>query len=673
MIDLGLARVGRLVQHTPQTWKAIHVAGTNGKGSICAYLSAMLTASGLSHARFTSPHLIDRWDCIAVDGKPVPEIVFREAEEAVKQRDRDGRIGATEFELLTATAFEIFHRQKVEYGVVEVGLGGKLDATNVLKQKAVTVIAKIGLDHQSFLGNTIEEITLQKAGIMRPGVPCVVDASNQASVLRVIEEHAQAVGAELHYASTRGTADAVAGEKFEPHQIQNLACAHTAFRLACPDHDQSLAYFLPAIKHMQWPGRLQTINISKITGRQQEVLLDGAHNPQSAEVLAQYVEKHLRRGDRPVSWVLAATQGKDMDGIFSLLLKPGDLVTAVRFGPVEGMPWVKPADPAQLLQLAVRHGAEETTIYDAGDDVKGALIRASEAAKDAPLVISGSLYLVLRNVFTTMAPSHLIIVCGHAVWAGGPKNGWDEAEWLIEGFQQGETPTFIEHIKAGVRLLGQDENATLVFSGGATRKQIHLSEARSYYNLGRANNWFGLLPWHGGSPSSSSDPAPESRMLLEERALDSYDNVLLSVIAFWRRYAAWPQRMTVVSHGFKRERILHGHCAAIGFPLDHVSFVGINPPCVDSAGSASSEASDEKRNVMKGVQLALGQWADDPHGVGSQLMSKKVERNYWATRRLLFESDEERQRSGVATRWLWDGMHEGLVRGVKVPWGGESK
>lgn len=71
----------------------------------------------------------------------------------------------------------------------------------------------------------------------------------------------------------------------------------------------------------------------------------------------------------------------------------------------------------------------------------------------------------LRNVFTTMAPSHLIIVCGHAVWAGGPKNGWDEAEWLIEGFQQGETPTFIEHIKAGVRLLGQDENATLVFSG----------------------------------------------------------------------------------------------------------------------------------------------------------------------------------------------------------------
>ncbi|KAL2179252.1 Mur ligase [Thermothelomyces heterothallicus CBS 202.75] len=394
MIDLGLARVGRLVQHTPQTWKAIHVAGTNGKGSICAYLSAMLSASGLSHARFTSPHLIDRWDCIAINGRPVPEAVFRDAEEVVKQRDRDGQIGATEFELLTATAFEIFHRQKVEYGVVEVGLGGKLDATNVLKQKAVTVIAKIGLDHQSFLGSTIEEIALQKAGIMRPGVPCVVDASNQPSVLSVMEKHARAVGADLHYASAAGVTDAVAGEKLEPHQIQNLACAHRAFCLARPGHEQPLADFLPAIRHAQWPGRLQKLVISKITGRQQEVLLDGAHNPQSAEVLAQYVEKHLRSRDKPITWVLAATQGKDMDGIFSLLLKPGDQVTAVRFGPVDGMPWIKPADPAELLGLAVRHGAQEATVHNAGDDVKGAMRWASQVAKDGPMVISGSLYLV---------------------------------------------------------------------------------------------------------------------------------------------------------------------------------------------------------------------------------------------------------------------------------------
>ena len=394
MIDLGLARVGRLVQHTPQTWKAIHVAGTNGKGSICAYISAMLTASGLSYARFTSPHLIDRWDCIDVNGKPVSEAVFLDAEDAIKQRDKEGRIGATEFELLTATAFEIFHRQRVEYGVVEVGLGGKLDATNVLKQKAVTVLAKIGLDHQAFLGNTIEEIALQKAGIMRPAVPCVVDGSNQASVLRVVEEHSREVGAEIHFPSTASIADAVAGERFEPHQIQNLACAHMAFRLACPEQDRPLSQFLSSIKQIQWPGRLQRLDIHKVTGHPQEVLLDGAHNPQSAEVLAHYVETHLRSGGLPVTWVLAATQGKDMAGIFGLLLKPGDQVAAVRFGPVDGMPWVQPAEPAELLELASRHGVEDRATHNAGDDVKDALVWASKAAAGGPVVIAGSLYLV---------------------------------------------------------------------------------------------------------------------------------------------------------------------------------------------------------------------------------------------------------------------------------------
>lgn len=394
MIDLGLARVARLVQHTPQTWKAIHVAGTNGKGSICAYLSAMLAASGRSCARFTSPHLVDRWDCIAVDGKPVSEAVFRDAEDVVKKRDREGRVGATEFELLTATAFEVFHRQKVEFGVVEVGLGGKLDATNVLKQKAVTVISKIGLDHQSFLGDTVEEITLQKAGIMRRGVPCVVDNSNQPSVLQVIETLARETGTELHYPSAASLAETLSSEGLEPHQIQNLACAHMAFRLACPEEDRPLTDFLPAIRQMQWPGRLQRLNLQKITGCPREALLDGAHNPQSAEVLASYVRKHLRSGGQPVTWVLAATQGKNMEGIFSLLLQPGDKVAAVRFGPVDGMPWVRPADPVELLRLAARLCTEKSAVYDAGDDVKAALIWASEAAAGGPLVIAGSLYLV---------------------------------------------------------------------------------------------------------------------------------------------------------------------------------------------------------------------------------------------------------------------------------------
>lgn len=396
MIDLGLARIGRLIQHTPQTWKAIHVAGTNGKGSICSYISAMLHASGVSCARFTSPHLIDRWDCITVNEKPVSEALFRDAENLVKQRDRDAHIGATEFELLTATAFEIFTRQKVDFGVIEVGLGGKLDATNVLEEKLVTVISKIGLDHQSFLGNTLYEIAQHKAGIMRCGVPCVVDYSNGSEVLEALRDHAAKVKADLYNPKEFGTetADILSREGFEPHQMWNLACARTAFGLACPDKDHTWSRLLPIAKQVQWPGRLQTLDIQKLTGRQQEVLLDGAHNTQSAEVLAAYVQKHLRAQRCPVTWVLAATQGKDMDGILGVLIQNGDRVAAVRFHPVDGMPWVKPENPSQLLHLAAQHGADSQKLYDAQDDVQDALVWASKTATDGPVVVAGSLYLV---------------------------------------------------------------------------------------------------------------------------------------------------------------------------------------------------------------------------------------------------------------------------------------
>ncbi|KAB5554795.1 Mur ligase [Coniochaeta sp. 2T2.1] len=392
MIDLSLARISRLLQSTPQTWKAFHVAGTNGKGSICAYLSALLHASGSSCGRFTSPHLIDRWDCISVNEKPVSETVFREAENTVKQRDSDAGIGATEFELLTATAFEIFHRQEVEYGVVEVGLGGRLDATNAMKQKAVTVIAKIGLDHQPMLGNTLEEIALQKAGIMRRGIPCVVDGSNSPTVLKVIEEHAKQVGAELHYPSTSELAEALSGSGFEPHQIQNLACAHMAFRLGCPSRDSSLSHLIDVARKATWPGRLQVLDIGSITGHEQQVLLDGAHNTQSAEVLASYVQKWLRSTGKPVTWVLAASQGKDMEGILKLLIQRGDSVAAVRFGPVDGMPWVHPADPAGILNLAKQLDIQQS--YDGGSDIPATLQWAAGKAGGGPVVLAGSLYLV---------------------------------------------------------------------------------------------------------------------------------------------------------------------------------------------------------------------------------------------------------------------------------------
>ncbi|KFX89414.1 hypothetical protein V490_07047 [Pseudogymnoascus sp. VKM F-3557] len=395
MIELGLRRIARLVQHTPQPWKAIHVAGTNGKGTICAYLSAMLQASGVRSGRFTSPHLIDRWDCITINDKAVQESVFLEAEGLINSRNNDEGIGASEFELLTATAFEIFAREKIEMGVIEVGLGGRLDATNIMENKAVTVISKMGLDHQSFLGNTLEEIALQKAGIMRPGVPCVLDSTNPPSVREVVEEHARAIGTEVTpSAMDSAFAKEISDDNFEPHQLDNLACAYNAFQIATGNPSPPLDKILPAIRNLQWPGRLQQVGIGPITGRQELTTLDGAHNAQSAAALGAFVDRKLRPKSPRVTWVLAASAGKELDHILKPLVQSGDSVVTTEFGPVDGMPWVQPMESKDILGSISSAGVEISQQYDAGGDVLGALRWAADDSKGGPLVIAGSLYLV---------------------------------------------------------------------------------------------------------------------------------------------------------------------------------------------------------------------------------------------------------------------------------------
>ncbi|EKD16640.1 dihydrofolate synthetase Fol3 [Drepanopeziza brunnea f. sp. 'multigermtubi' MB_m1] len=395
MIELGLSRISTLLRHTPQSWKAIHVAGTNGKGSICAYLSAMLQASGVRCGRFTSPHLIDRWDCITVDEKAVEESVFMEAEELVLKRNQAESIQASEFELLTATAFEVFAKEKIEMGVVEVGLGGRLDATNAMEKKSVTIITKIGLDHQSFLGNTIEKIAREKAGIMRPGVPCVMDSTNPPSVQKVVQDYAKEIGTDVVLSSTDSAfLEELSKDAFEPHQWQNLACAYTAFHLAYTKLESPLHRLLPAVQNIKWPGRLQTLSIRSLTGRHEPILLDGAHNAQSAEALGTYVENRLRKDKQKVTWVLAASQGKELDGILKPLLKPQDCVAAVNFGPVDGMPWVQSARTPEISQAALDAGIDPGRCYDAGDNLPGALQWAATVAGDGPIVIAGSLYLV---------------------------------------------------------------------------------------------------------------------------------------------------------------------------------------------------------------------------------------------------------------------------------------
>lgn len=197
MIRPGLSRITLLLKGIPLPWKAVHIAGTNGKGSICAYISALLHATHIRSGRFTSPHLIDRWDCITVNEVPIAESRFRSVEERVKERNAVGKIDASEFEILTATAFEIFALEKVQVAVVECGLGGRLDATNVIEGPLVTVISKIGLDHQGLLGDTIRQIAGEKAGIIKTGAACVVDGSSDAEALAEIERVAGEKGVDV--------------------------------------------------------------------------------------------------------------------------------------------------------------------------------------------------------------------------------------------------------------------------------------------------------------------------------------------------------------------------------------------------------------------------------------------------------------------------------------------
>ncbi len=402
MIELGLERIARLLRHTPLPWRAVHVAGTNGKGSVCAYASAMLSAAGIRCGRFSSPHLIDRWDCITIGDKTVDDSLFREVQAKVETRDKVEDLRASEFELLTATAFEIFAKEKVQVGVVEVGMGGRLDATNILEDPLVTVIAKTGLDHQAFLGDTLEDIAHQKAGIIKPGAPCIVDGTNTPEVIEVLKARAKELGATPFIRVPQDICDGynllwstLQKENFEEHQQANIHLAFEAVkqvvsRLHLSVEPQSL---LHNIRDVALPGRLQILSIKPVTGREQKVLLDGAHNIQSAEALVSFVSHKMRREGSPVTWVVAYSKGKDVQQILSSMVRLHDNVIAVEFGAVDGMPWVQAAGVDEILRVARSVGIYGY-IHSASKNLELALRLATEISIGGPLVIAGSLYLV---------------------------------------------------------------------------------------------------------------------------------------------------------------------------------------------------------------------------------------------------------------------------------------
>jgi folylpolyglutamate synthase len=341
---------------------------------------------------------------------------------------REG-ISASPFEILTATAFHIFNEERVQVGVVEVGMGGKLDATNILNNQAISVISKIARDHQNFLGDTLEEIALHKAGILRPDVPYILNPRNERNVEHVIDEYAKEIGAgprlscdspDLNKSLFSKQHWQRFSEPLRPFPRDNPVLAIIAVKTAM----ESMGFeFRPtSIGQILWnsrmranPGRLELITVQPVFGdpykeggdkKGRSILLDGAHNPDAATVLNDYVQNIQRQSKSfgktevprhgwPVTWVLAMTEGKDAHQYLERLLRPGDNVITTTFGPVDGMPWVKPMDPKRLLDIAESVQPSITGLAMPKDGVLRALCAAKYLTEEEqPIVLTGSLYLV---------------------------------------------------------------------------------------------------------------------------------------------------------------------------------------------------------------------------------------------------------------------------------------
>lgn len=296
-----------------------HVAGTNGKGSVCAFLDAALAAAGLPCGLYTSPHLVHFRERIRICGRMIPEPRAAEGLTRIRSAaERDG-IPVTFFEAATALALDWFAERQVRVAVIETGLGGRLDATNVIVP-AVSIITPIGLDHQTYLGETLGLIAGEKAGIIKPGVP-VVMAPQFPEAGEIIEGVARRLGAPLYRVEqpwSRGPLGLVG-----PHQRWNAAVAQAALaavrEIVGSAGDAAIA---AGFARAKWPGRFQIVD--------ERIVLDGAHNPAAAEALAAAWREKF--GDRKATLILGLMRDKDARGVITALAPLASRILAVHVG-----------------------------------------------------------------------------------------------------------------------------------------------------------------------------------------------------------------------------------------------------------------------------------------------------------------------------------------------------
>lgn len=378
--------------------RAIHVGGTNGKGSVCAYLTSALLEAGCKVGTYTSPHLVRFEERIAVQGEPIsPEATAELLERCLPALEAARRAGhePTFFEATTLMALEHFARERVEVAVVEVGLGGRLDATNVFEAPLAAVITNVSLDHTDVLGPTLEAIAWDKAHILRPGRPGVTGAEGpglevvrrvageRGARLRTLEDAAwerRAASLERQHFALR-TRQRDYGVLETPllgdHQLANAALAVATLEELAPDGVQvSPEQLRRGLARTRWPGRLQVL------ARNPDVILDGAHNPGAVEALARFLEQ----GPWPwVGLVLGVLADKDHAAMAARLGPLADLVVCTE-------PPSPRRLPAEHLALDLKGCAARVEVEP---EARGALeLAVRTAPRDGVVVATGSLYLV---------------------------------------------------------------------------------------------------------------------------------------------------------------------------------------------------------------------------------------------------------------------------------------
>ena len=387
---LGLERIRAVLEalgNPERAYRVVHVAGTNGKGSTCAMIDAGLRSAGVRTGLFTSPHLIEPTERIQIDGIPVSTADFERAfnivHETAEKLDLDCH--PTYFETVTAMAFWLFREKQVETAVIEVGLGGRLDSTNVV-QPVLTVITPIDFDHEAYLGHTIEAIANEKAGILKPGIPAVF-AQQRPEAAKVLDARA----AELHVPVTRA-------EDFKIRELHIDARGSRFSGIICPlagehqvDNAVTAALALIAlrvspdgIKDARWPGRIEHVSPNP------DIILDGAHNPAGARALARYLERFY--GTRRIWLVYGAMRDKAIEEVAGILFPIAtELVLTAPDTP-------RALRPEALAEFAGRGHMEPT--------VEAAIHYARTQATDEDvIVITGSLFVVgeARKLF--LAPT----------------------------------------------------------------------------------------------------------------------------------------------------------------------------------------------------------------------------------------------------------------------------